>query len=158
MFTAPQFRKSSSWKNKQVSITVSNVGRYAFGYDEDHRMVLWAAGGAGWYILSPSEQYRAIFDYMREAVKAWYFTVDTYKTVDKLDPKGLFTKYSIAYRLKLHIVEELFKRHALFIYSNMGVDKEELAWRIRHQPIYEWMRSNVVGHASTLEIEDSYNM
>ncbi|KAL2438606.1 hypothetical protein ABEF95_012077 [Exophiala dermatitidis] len=67
-----------------VRIKIENVTNYSFGQDDSGKPVIWAAGKAGWYEISPSERYLSHYNDTLEAIDLFYFMVDKHQ---KLPPK-----------------------------------------------------------------------
>jgi hypothetical protein len=120
---------------------VSEVGRYAFGADDSNRIVVWAAGRAGWYKLTPVRAYKDIFADMKEAVQCWYFVLDTCAK-DSIAPSEVFNKFAIKYGIKASKAEERILKHGAFIFANMKENKETIKWPVK--PFYHWLRLKVV--------------
>ena len=58
-------------------IELQNVRYFAYGTSESDRVVLWAAGKAGWYEIHPAPEYRPIFDHMVKSVRLVHFLDDS---------------------------------------------------------------------------------
>ena len=63
---------------QSTKIEVTPVYRYSYGQSTDGSVVLWAEGRAGWFEISPANNYHDIFLSMEEAVHIYYFMVDVY--------------------------------------------------------------------------------
>jgi hypothetical protein len=61
---------------KPTEIEIRNVTRYSYGEMTDGAYVIWAQGKAGWFEISPSTQYKPLFDDMVQAVEILYFVTD----------------------------------------------------------------------------------
>jgi len=64
----------------EQTIQLSNVRRYAYGqFKEGGGVGIWAEGKAGWFLVEPAVEYKAIFAEMVEAIGMLYFLADNSK-------------------------------------------------------------------------------
>jgi hypothetical protein len=103
--------------------------------------VVWAAGRAGWYTLTPSREYKEIFTDMREAAQCWYFILDTCSG-ESIPPSEIFKQFSTKYGIKSADSMTRIQKHGAFIFANMKENKENINWRSK--PIYHYLRIKVV--------------
>jgi hypothetical protein len=112
--------------------------------------VVWAAGRAGWYTLTPSRAYKDIFADMREAAQCWYFILDTCQG-EAVAPTEVFKQFSIKFSIKPAKSEERIRKHGAFIFANMKENKEQIKWPTK--PFYQYLRIKVVKiHNQDLDI------
>ena len=64
---------------RSPSIQIDHVTQFAYGETDDHEIVIWIAGKAGWYQIEPARSYKSIFADMLEAVRVLYFLADYYQ-------------------------------------------------------------------------------
>lgn len=62
-----------------LTIQISEVKRYAYGQYPDGGIGIWAEGKAGWFLIEPARNYKAIYDDMVEAIDILYFLVDNHR-------------------------------------------------------------------------------
>ncbi|KAK6440613.1 hypothetical protein LTR95_003169 [Oleoguttula sp. CCFEE 5521] len=60
-------------------IEIAEVRMYAYGQAKEGRILFWAAGQAGWFTLSPSRAYKAMWEEITEAVTLFYWIADAYR-------------------------------------------------------------------------------
>lgn len=48
----------------------------SYGLSEDNEVQLWAGGRSGWFEISPSAAYQAMYDLMAQAVQLYFFFLD----------------------------------------------------------------------------------
>lgn len=63
---------------KTIDIEIRGVTRYSYGQTTDGDMMIWALGGAGWFEIQPSRNYKLIYQDMVQAVEILYFVTDIY--------------------------------------------------------------------------------
>jgi hypothetical protein len=63
---------------KPTKIEIRNVTRFSYGEMTDGAYAIWAQGKAGWFEISPSAQYKPLFDEIVRAVEILYFVTDIY--------------------------------------------------------------------------------
>jgi hypothetical protein len=146
-----------SKKQKRPTIELSDVKSYAYG-DEDGSIGIWAAGGAGWFALRPSEAYTDVWNEMTEAVQALFFIVDAYQTPRKkgkgrsavslpeYTARELFDKYATEMLdddSEIQEAMELVHRHREFLISSMLTGTEGMAWS--GNPLYKHLYKKFPG-------------
>lgn len=62
-------------------VLIENVTYYAYGQTRDGQVVIWVAGAPGWFAISPSRTYKAVYNEMVEAIDLLYFTADKHQHV-----------------------------------------------------------------------------
>ena len=65
--------------SKSPTIQIDHVTQFAYGEYDDHEIVIWIAGKAGWFKIEPSRSYKAIFADMLQAVGVLYYLADYYR-------------------------------------------------------------------------------
>lgn len=60
-------------------IQIDHVTQFAYGEYDNHEIVIWIAGKAGWYQIEPARSYKNIFADMIEAVSVLYYLADYYR-------------------------------------------------------------------------------
>ncbi|RPB25846.1 hypothetical protein L211DRAFT_847623 [Terfezia boudieri ATCC MYA-4762] len=105
-------------------IVIPEAYTYSLEIKDDGRIIIWVLGNCGWYALSPSKEYKAIFDQMVEKTKIWLF----------LEAKYVPAIYKGKYRLRgsAHDVFVEFSRE----YPDWPTAKEAAALFHKH---HEWI-------------------
>ena len=62
-----------------VQLEIQNVRFYAFDSSDDGDIILWAAGGAGWYEIHAAMEYLPVYEGMTEAVQLLHSLEDKYR-------------------------------------------------------------------------------
>ncbi|KAI9718422.1 MAG: hypothetical protein M1812_004143 [Candelaria pacifica] len=133
---------------RAADIKVRKVDRFSYGQFEDGEVGLWAAGKAGWYQISPSRDYKPIYDDMVEALKVLYFVADKYRH-QKLKKKAhysgsaetLFNEYvefTNGRCASSTDAEAIFYKHRQFLIVCMKAGKEDVVWT--KTPLYHHLR------------------
>lgn len=137
-------------RNLPCKIAVENVQTFSYGQDDAGNIILWAAGSAGWFELSPSSRYRAQFSSDCEAVGCLYFLADLYRSIRGVRNRReylvekIWKGYSEELRHKCkgpREAEEVFARHKTFLLGCMEVGKEGVNWP--RMSIWEHLRVEV---------------
>lgn len=136
-------------RTKRVNLVLDDVRMFSYGQLDDGSTAVWAAGKAGWYIIRPAKKYQDIHAEMCEAVSAWYFVADAYRTprikgrgkskeiLPEYSAQELFAKYATE-ELESDDAskgEEMIYKHKEFLMSSMLAGKEGLAWS--KNPLYK---------------------
>lgn len=120
-----------------VRIKIDNVTNYSFGQDDDGKPVIWAAGKAGWYEISPSDRYLSHYNDTVEAIDLFYFMVDQHQKIPRkrqrfgfmIDP--FLTEYQkhTGYRINDddEAMETIHKHHR-FLLKQMIEEREGINW------------------------------
>ncbi|KIW98035.1 uncharacterized protein Z519_01619 [Cladophialophora bantiana CBS 173.52] len=118
-------------------IKIDNVTNYSFGQDDNGKPVIWAAGKAGWYEISPSDRYLSYYNDTLEAIDLFYFMVDQHqKLVQKRQRFGFMidpflTEYQkhTGYRINDddEAMETIHKHHR-FLLKQMVEEREGIEW------------------------------
>lgn len=110
---------------------------YSFGQDDDGKPVIWAAGKAGWYEISPSDRYLSHYNVTVEAIDLFYFMVDQHQNIPRkrqrfgfmIDP--FLTEYQkhTGYRIDDddEAMETIHKHHK-FLLKQMIEEREGIDW------------------------------
>ncbi|KIV87526.1 hypothetical protein PV11_03065 [Exophiala sideris] len=118
-------------------VKIDNVTNYSFGQDDDGKPVIWAAGKAGWYEISPSDRYLSHYNDTVEAIDLFYFMVDQHQKIPRkrqrfgfmIDP--FLTEYQkhTGYRINDddEAMETIHKHHR-FLLKQMIEEREGLNW------------------------------
>nr|OQO30253.1 hypothetical protein B0A51_01801 [Rachicladosporium sp. CCFEE 5018] len=128
-------------------IEIVEVRMYAYGQAKEGRILFWAAGQAGWFTLSPSRAYKAMWEELTEAVTLFYWIADAYR--ERRPASGRKNAAS----LPGYTAEELFKvyadgqkgvggekarqrvyKHKDFLFASMIAGKEGINWK--RNPLY----------------------
>lgn len=122
-------------------VKIENVTNYSFGQNDDGKPVIWAAGRAGWYEITPSDRYMSYYNDTAEAIDMFYFMVDQYQ---KLSPKRQRLGFLVDPFLRSYqkhtdyriddddeAVEILHKHHK-FLIKQMIEEREEIDWSQTH--------------------------
>jgi hypothetical protein len=114
---------------KEAAIELSQVGRFAFGLNEEDNACFWAAGEAGWFIVNPSKEYKPTFEEMSEAVICWYFVLDRHTTVKgKKSHRDIYADFAKEHGITQKEAQARFFKHAEFIARNMEKNTEGVSW------------------------------
>ncbi|ETI21255.1 hypothetical protein G647_07600 [Cladophialophora carrionii CBS 160.54] len=118
-------------------IKIDNVTNYSFGQDDNGKPVIWAAGKAGWYEISPSDRYLSHYNDTVEAIDLFYFMVDQHKKLPrkqqrfgfKIDPFLADYQKHTDYRIDDddEAMETIHKHHR-FLLRQMIEEREEIDW------------------------------
>ncbi|EXJ94191.1 hypothetical protein A1O1_02584 [Capronia coronata CBS 617.96] len=124
-----------------VRIKIENVTHYSFGQDDDGKPVIWAAGKAGWYEISPSDRYLNHYNDTVEAIDLFYFMVDKQQKLPRKRQKFGFmvdpflTDYQkhTGYRIDDddEAMETIHKHHN-FLLKQMIEEREGIDWSQTH--------------------------
>lgn len=120
---------------------IENVTNYSFGQNDDGKPVIWAAGKAGWYEITPADRYLSHYNDTAEAIDMFYFMVDQYQ---KLSPKRKRLGFLVDPFLRNYqkhtdyriddddeAVEILHKHHK-FLLKQMIEEREDIDWSQTH--------------------------
>jgi hypothetical protein len=120
-----------------VRIRIDNVTNYSFGQDDDGKPVVWAAGHAGWYEITPSDRYLSHYNDTIEAIDLFYFLVDQHQKLPrpkqrlgfKIDPFLTAYQKHTDYRIDDddEAMETIHKHHK-FLMKQMIEEREEIDW------------------------------
>ena len=137
-------------KQWTAPIEITNVKSYAYGSYADGSVEIWAAGSAGWYVVSPSRSYQPIYNEMIEAVNLYYFIIDAYQTQRRVG-KGrnmvILPEYTAKELFETYAAEldrddfgpddsaERIHKHRDFLISSMLSGKDGMAWS--GNPLYK---------------------
>ena len=117
------------------------MSNYSFGQDDSGKPVIWAAGKAGWYEISPSDRYLPHYNDTIEAIDLFYFMVDQQQKLPKkrqrtgfmVDP--FLTEYQkhTGYRINDddEAMETIHKHHS-FLLKQMLEEREGVDWSQTH--------------------------
>lgn len=122
-------------------VKIENVTNYSFGQNDDGKPVIWAAGKAGWYEITPSDRYLSHYNDTAEAIDMFYFMVDQYR---RLSPKRQRLGFLIDPFLRSYqkhtdyriddddeAIEVLHKHHK-FLIKQMIEEREDIDWSQTH--------------------------
>lgn len=122
-------------------VKIDHVTNYSFGQDDYGRPVIWAAGKAGWYEISPSARYIEYYENMVEAIDLFYFMVDQFSRLSlkrrrlgfQIDPFLREYQKHTDYRVDDddEAIEILHKHHK-FILKQMVEEREGIDWSQTH--------------------------
>lgn len=124
-----------------VRFKIENVTNYSFGQDDNGKPVIWAAGKAGWFEISPSDRYLSHYNDTVEAIDLFYFAVDQHHKVPRkrqqygfmIDP--FLTQYQkhTGYRIDDddEAMETIHKHHR-FLLKQMIEEREGIDWSQTH--------------------------
>lgn len=124
-----------------VRVKLENVTNYSFGQNDDGKPVIWAAGKAGWYEISPAERYLSHYLDTAEAIDMFYFMVDQYQ---KLGPKRKRLGFLIDPFLREYQKHtdyrvddddeamEILHKHHKFLLKQMVEEREQIDWSQTH--------------------------
>ncbi|KIW11991.1 hypothetical protein PV08_09265 [Exophiala spinifera] len=118
-------------------IKIDNVTNFSFGQDDDGKPVIWAAGKAGWYEISPSDRYLSHYNDTVEAIDLFYFMVDQHQRLPKtrqrfgfrIDPFLKDYQKHTGYRIDDddEAMETIHKHHR-FLLKQMIEEREGIDW------------------------------
>ncbi|KAJ9602921.1 hypothetical protein H2200_012701 [Cladophialophora chaetospira] len=118
-------------------IKIDNVTNYSFGQDDNGKPVIWAAGKAGWYEISPSDRYLSHYNDTVEAIDLFYFMVDQQQRLPrkqqrfgfKIDPFLTDYQKHTDYRIDDddEAMETIHKHHR-FLLKQMIEEREGIDW------------------------------
>jgi hypothetical protein len=121
----------------RARIKIDNVTNYSFGQDDNGKPVIWAAGKAGWYEVSPSDRYLSHYNDTIEAIDLFYFMVDQHNKLPrkqqrfgfKIDPFLTDYQKHTDYRIDDddEAIETIHKHHR-FLLRQMIAEREEIDW------------------------------
>ena len=118
-------------------LKIEIVTNYSFGQSDEGNPVIWAAGKAGWYEISPSDRYLTHYNDTVEAIDMFYFMVDQQQKLPKkrqrlgfmVDP--FLTEYQkhTGYRINDddEAMETIHKHHK-FLLKQMIEEREDIDW------------------------------
>lgn len=124
-----------------VRLKIDNVTNYSFGQDDNGKPVIWAAGKAGWFEISPSDRYLSHYNDTVEAIDLFYFAVDQHQKLPQkrqqygfmIDP--FLTQYQkhTGYRIDDddEAMETIHKHHR-FLLKQMIEEREGIDWSQTH--------------------------
>jgi hypothetical protein len=120
-----------------VRLRIDHVTNYSFGQDDDGKPVVWAAGHAGWYEITPSDRYLSHYSDTIEAIDLFYFLVDQHQKLPrpkqrlgfKIDPFLTAYQKHTDYRIDDddEAMETIHKHHK-FLMKQMVEEREEIDW------------------------------
>jgi hypothetical protein len=120
-----------------VRLRIDHVTNYSFGQDDDGKPVVWAAGHAGWYEITPSDRYLSHYSDTIEAIDLFYFLVDQHQKLPKprqrlgfkIDPFLTAYQKHTDYRIDDNdeAMETIHKHHK-FLMKQMSEEREEINW------------------------------
>lgn len=122
-------------------VKIENVTNYSFGQNDDGKPVIWAAGRAGWYEITPSDRYLTHYNDTAEAIDMFYFMVDQYQ---KLSPKRQRLGFLVDPFLRSYQKHtdyriddddeaiEILHKHHKFLMKQMTEEREEIDWSQTH--------------------------
>ena len=128
-------------KPDYVRIKIDNVTNYSFGQDDTGKPVIWAAGKAGWYEITPSDRYLIHYNDTIEAIDLFYSMVDQHhKLPRKRQRKGfMIDPFLTAYQKHTdYRIEdddeamETIHKHHKFILRQMIEEREGIDWSQTH--------------------------
>lgn len=61
-------------------LEIPKVVTYSIERDRKKAIVIWVLGSSAWYALSPSEEYRPVFERLLEKANLWLFLRDVYSS------------------------------------------------------------------------------
>ena len=118
-------------------IKIDNVTNYSFGQDDNGKPVIWAAGKAGWYEISPSDRYLSHYNDTVEAIDLFYFMVDQHRKLPRkrqcfgflIDPFLTDYQKHTDYRIDDddEAMETIHKHHR-FLLKQMIEEREGIDW------------------------------
>lgn len=122
-------------------VKIENVTNYSFGQNDDGKPVIWAAGRAGWYEITPSDRYLSHYSDTAEAIDMFYFMVDQYQ---KLSPKRRRLGFMVDPFLRSYQKHtdyriddddeaiEILHKHHKFLMKQMIEEREDIDWSQTH--------------------------
>ncbi|RMD39861.1 hypothetical protein DV735_g5259, partial [Chaetothyriales sp. CBS 134920] len=122
-------------------IKIDNVVSYSFGQKDDGKPILWAAGKAGWYEISPSDRYLSHYNSSIEAVDLFYFMVDQHEKLPKKRPSLGFRVDPFLKDYQSHTgyrindddeAMETIHKHHRFLLKQMIEEREGIDWSTTH--------------------------
>jgi hypothetical protein len=150
-------------------IRIDNVTNYSFGQDDNGKPVVWAAGKAGWYEITPSDRYMTHYNDTIEAIDLFYFMVDQHQNLPPkrqrlgfmIDP--FLTEYQKHTDYRIDDDDEAMEtihKHHKFLLKQMIEERESIDWSQTHlwkhlAEVYsdevETLRANNLGVESNVE-------
>ncbi|KAK5078635.1 hypothetical protein LTR64_002950 [Lithohypha guttulata] len=124
-----------------VRMKIDNVMNYSFGQNDDGKPVIWAAGKAGWYEITPSDRYISHYNNTAEAIDMFYFMVDQHQ---RLGPKRKRLGFLIDPFLREYQKHtdyrvddddeamEILHKHHKFLLKQMIEEREDVDWSQTH--------------------------
>ncbi|KAK5947658.1 hypothetical protein PMZ80_001812 [Knufia obscura] len=156
-----------------VRMKIENVTNYSFGQNDDGKPVIWAAGKAGWYEVSPSDRYLSHYNDTAEAIDMFYFMVDQYQKLPQkrkrlgfqIDPFLREYQKHTDYRVDDDDeAMEILHKHHKFLLKQMIEEREDIDWSQTHlwnhlaetySEVIEELRTNLAQQeAEGMEVED----
>ncbi|EMC98270.1 hypothetical protein BAUCODRAFT_146825 [Baudoinia panamericana UAMH 10762] len=150
--------------SRVVPVEITGVKFFAYGQLDNGTIVLWAAGRAGWYAISPSRAYKETYDRMLEAVRMLYFVADAYREEKRIgkgrsasvlqpyNAQELFEKYAEeVLRVPQGAAEAARKayEHVDFLFTSMLTGKEGIDWP--KNPLYQHLKRKFPAEHATVE-------
>lgn len=141
--------KQKLYPTLPAHIRVPNVQTFSYGQDDTASVILWAAGAAGWFELSPSKAYKTLYKHDCEAIGCLYFIADLYRGLKgkrrrDLRVEDIFRLYAEegAHRCRsVKQAEEIFRRHKPFLKGCAEAGKEGLNWK--RTAMYKFLEEEV---------------
>ena len=120
-----------------ASLIIHSIQRYSYGQFDDGSIAFWVPSRAGWFEISPSRRYRAIFRDMVDAINILYFVSDSFqemtrKQMRQTSPETVFERYAdeAPHRCKNgQTARLLFVRHKDALLKLMRQGKEGINWK-----------------------------
>jgi len=124
-----------------VRMKIENVTNYSFGQNDDGKPVIWAAGKAGWYEISPSDRYLSHYNDTAEAIDMFYFMVDQYQKLPQKRKRSGFQIDPFLREYQKHTdyrvddddeAMEILHKHHKFLLKQMIEEREDIDWSQTH--------------------------
>lgn len=157
-----------------VRMKIENVTNYSFGQNDEGKPVIWAAGKAGWYEISPSDRYLSHYNDTAEAIDMFYFMVDQYQKLPQkrkrlgfqIDPFLREYQKHTDYRVDDDDeAMEILHKHHKFLLKQMIEEREDIDWSQTHlwnhlaetyTEVIEELRAKLTQQdAEEMEVEES---
>lgn len=124
-----------------IRIKIENVTECSFGQDDNGKPIIWAAGKAGWYQITPSDRYLSHYSDSVEAVDLFCFMVDQHQKLPRkrqrfgfmIDPFLTDYQKHTGYRIDDDddAMETIHKHHR-FLLTQMLTERWGVDWSQSH--------------------------
>lgn len=124
-----------------IRVKLENVTNYSFGQNDDGKPVIWAAGKAGWFEITPAERYLSHYMDTAEAIDMFYFMVDQYQKLGAKRKRVGFLIDPFLREYQKHTdyrvddddeAMEILHKHHRFLLKQMIEEREDIDWSQTH--------------------------
>jgi len=133
---------NNAYNSKHI---VENVTYWSTERTAEDIIQIWALGKAGWYLLEPAPEYKAVYDQMKESGRLWHFISDKYigRITKKLRDEDMEVVRREAAEEESELgssssIMQLFNKHRRFLIMRMLDERKKY-----HQtPLWKYYMKN----------------